>query len=42
MGANVCAETFVRQSIEVKLMKRLAAERVEHFIEWSELVKPEV
>jgi len=42
MGDSVCAETFVRESIEVKLMKRLAAETVEDFIEWSEVVKPEV
>jgi|tagenome__1003787_1003787.scaffolds.fasta_scaffold14488820_2 hypothetical protein len=41
MGATVCAETFVRGSIEVKLMKRLAAETVEDFIEWSEVVNPE-
>src|SRR5882762_6722182 len=41
IGASVCAETLVIESIQVKPRHRLAAETVEDFIEWIEVVKCE-
>ena len=42
IGANVCPETLVGESIQVRPRNRLAAETVEDFIEWVEVVKREV
>jgi hypothetical protein len=42
IGASVCAETLVSESIQVRPRKRLAAEIVENFIEWVGVVKLEV
>ena len=41
-GASVCPETLVSESIQVKPRNRLAAETVEDFIEWVEVVEREV
>ena len=41
VGASVCPETLVSDSIQVRPRNRLAAERVEDFIEWVEVVKCE-
>ena len=42
IGASVCPETLVGESIQVRPRNRLAAETVEDFIEWIEVVKHEV
>ena len=42
IGASVCAETLVNESIQIRPRNRLAAETVEDFIEWVEVVKREV
>ena len=42
IGANVCPETLERESTQIRQRSRLAAERVEDFIEWVGVVKREV
>ena len=42
IGANVCPETLVSESSKVRPRNRLAAETVEDFMEWVEVVKREV
>ena len=42
MGDSFCPETLVSESIQVKPRNRLAAETVEDFIEWVEVVEREV
>jgi len=42
MGAIVCPETLERESTQIRQRSRLAAERVEDFIEWVGVVKREV
>ena len=41
IGANVCPETLERQSTQIRQRSRLAAEKVEDFIEWIGVVKRE-
>jgi hypothetical protein len=40
-GVSVCPETLVSESIQIRPRNRLAAETVENFIEWVEVVKCE-
>ena len=42
IGASVCPETLVNESIQIRPRNRLTAERIEDFIEWIEVVKREV
>jgi hypothetical protein len=42
IGASVCPETLVSESIQVRPRNRLAAETVEDFIQWIEVEKREV
>jgi hypothetical protein len=42
IGDSFCPETLVSESIQVRPRNRVAAETVEDFIEWIEVVKHEV
>ena len=42
IGASVCAETLVSESTQIAARNRVAAERVEDFMEWVGVVKREV
>ena len=42
IGASVCAETLVSESTQIAARNRVAAERVEDFMEWVGVVKPKV
>src|SRR3954468_4990782 len=42
IGASVCPETLASESTQVAVRNRVAAERVENFIEWVGVVKREV
>ena len=41
IGVSVCPEILVSESIQVKARNRLAAETVENFIAWAEVVECE-